>query len=300
MCNTYVREEIKYMVTKKQHYYPRTLLKHFADESDSVYVYICSAKENKFEHMDYKNICSAEKTYELKKEEVNSENINQLEHKFSLLEQKLGPIIDKIIVNNNIKIWNKPSITISEEDIEFLYTYMHIQFIRTDRGRINFINALRDRNYVQRKYPIELEEIKIKKDDIKEFNKELIKEGNFEKLLKVLKKPKHMNFHIFTGDFITSDNPVIGLDNWEQIFMPISPNLCLGFQTNRFSSSNNLIVSFTKEKNEYLNQSQIETANYFIISKNEFDSKIKFYIKSRFRDSNWQNKTKHFKPKEDL
>lgn len=284
------------MVTKKQHYYPRTLLKHFADDNNKFHVFMNLANKDKFKYINYSNVCVANNTYEVDSKEKISKSVNWLEHKFGFLEQKLGPIIDKIIKNYEIKIWSSSNIGVSEEEIDFLYLYMFIQFIRTDRGRINFIDAS-NKGYVSREYPISIQEIQSRKDDIKKFNSIFSKEGNFEKLLTILKKPKIMNFHIFTGDFITSDNPVIGLDDWEQIFMPISQNLCLGFQTDRFSCSNNTIVSISKEKNEYLNHSQIETANYFIISKNKFNSNMMSYIKSRFSDSNWQKKTTHFKKK---
>lgn len=40
------------MVTKKQHYYPRTLIKHFANEDDKLYSYIRMA--NKIQYVNYK------------------------------------------------------------------------------------------------------------------------------------------------------------------------------------------------------------------------------------------------------
>ena len=45
----------KKVMTKKQHYYPRCLLKHFADEHDKVNVYI--RKANRVSKMNYEKIC---------------------------------------------------------------------------------------------------------------------------------------------------------------------------------------------------------------------------------------------------
>ena len=50
------------MVTKKQHYYPRCLLKYFADSKEKVFVY--SSHRKSFNHMNYSKICASNKTYE--------------------------------------------------------------------------------------------------------------------------------------------------------------------------------------------------------------------------------------------
>ena len=50
------------MVTKKQHYYPRSLLKYFADEENKVYVYIRQGKV--FRKMTYEKLCASNNTYE--------------------------------------------------------------------------------------------------------------------------------------------------------------------------------------------------------------------------------------------
>lgn len=281
------------MVVKKQHYYPRALLKHFANDDGKFYVYMRLASGNKFQHMKYENVCAARHTYEGTSK--NSELVvdNKLEDKLSSLEEKLAPIVDKIIKTIKITVCCRPTVDINDEEIEFLYKYMIIQFLRTDRGRINFIKAA-DINYRPRKYPIDLQEIRDSKNDILKFNNAFKKEGNFEVLLAVLKKPKNMHFHIAKGNFITSDNPVIGMNNWKQMYMPISQDYCLGFQTDEYSCSDKIIVYMSKEKNDYLNEAQIETANYFVISKGKFDSYTKFYIKNRFSDPDWGKKSRHF------
>ena len=76
------------MVTKKQHYYPRTLIKHFANEDEKLYSYIAMA--NKIQYVNYQNVCAENYTYE------GSSGVNNiLENKLSLLEGKLEPIVDK-------------------------------------------------------------------------------------------------------------------------------------------------------------------------------------------------------------
>ena len=39
------------MVTKKQHYYPRSLIKHFANEDDKLYTYIRIS--NRIQYINY-------------------------------------------------------------------------------------------------------------------------------------------------------------------------------------------------------------------------------------------------------
>lgn len=40
------------MVVKKQHYYPRALLKHFANDDDKFYVYMRLAKDDPIKYMN--------------------------------------------------------------------------------------------------------------------------------------------------------------------------------------------------------------------------------------------------------
>ncbi|MGX7112789.1 DUF4238 domain-containing protein [Gemella cuniculi] len=281
------------MGTDKQHYYPRTLLKHFANADNKFYVYIRLASKNKFGYMRYDKVCAARYTYEGTSENGGLDVDNKLEDELSSLEDKLGPIVDNILKTIKITRCCRPTVDINDEEIEFLYKYMIVQFFRTDRGRINFIRAA-DINYIPRKYPIDLQEIRDSKNEILEFNNEFKKEGKLEAILKIFKKPKSMHFHIVTGNFITSDNPVIGMNDWKQMYMPISQDYCLGFQADEYSCSDNIIINMEKEKNKYLNESQIETANYFVISKCKFDSYTKFYIKNRFSDPDWSKKSRHF------
>lgn len=50
------------MVTKKQHYYPRTLIKYFANEDKKLYAYM--RMENKVQYVNYQNVCSQNYTCE--------------------------------------------------------------------------------------------------------------------------------------------------------------------------------------------------------------------------------------------
>ncbi|HDM1017580.1 TPA: DUF4238 domain-containing protein, partial [Staphylococcus aureus] len=96
--------------------------------------------------------------------------------------------------------------------------------------------------------------------------------NNLENLLKRMKKPSNMNFHIAISEdnLLTSDNPVIATDNWNQIMLPITPNILIEFQEDKINSSNDLRVILKKNKTRYVNEATINTANYFIISNKEF------------------------------
>ena len=50
------------MVTKRQHYYPRCLIKHFSNDDGKLYAYIRLA--NKTNYVNYQNVCSENYTYE--------------------------------------------------------------------------------------------------------------------------------------------------------------------------------------------------------------------------------------------
>lgn len=276
------------MVTKKQHYYPRTLIKHFANEDDKLYSYIAMA--NKIQYVNYQNVCAENYTYE-----GSSGVDNILENKLSLLEDKLAPIIEKILTKIRIKN-NEICFNITKSEVNFLYQYMWLQFIRTDAGRINFIRNLNNIKYTGRKYPIKLEEIKeCKKREILEFNDRFKQEGVLEAFLKFFKKPDFMNFHIVVGEnFITSDNPVVLLDSGGQMYMPISKNICVAFQSKEFNCSEKVVIPITPKKNRYINECQIETANYYVLSKDKFDIYTNYYIYKRFHKMNWEVESTHF------
>lgn len=67
-----------------------------------------------------------------------------------------------------------------------------------------------------------------------------------------MKKPSNMNFHIAISEdnLLTSDNPVITTDNWNQIMLPITPNILIEFQEDKINSSNDLRVILKKIKQD--------------------------------------------------
>lgn len=283
------------MATKKQHYYPRALLKYFSNDDGKVNVYMRLAKDAPFKYVKYENVCAANYTYEGTSKDDELEIDNILEDKLSSLEGKLTSIIDKIIKSIKFYENREPTVDINEDDIEFLFKYMNLQYIRTDMGRINFINAFRE--CTPRKYPMKLEEIHENKRKIREFNNIFKKPGILDKFMDTLKVPEFMNFHISIGKyFITSDNPVVGTDNWKQMWMPISQNLCLEFLADEFNHwGDNIIIPRMDRHSRYFNEAQIETANYYIISKDKFDLPTQYYIYLRYFCPDWEKKSRHFK-----
>ncbi|EMB75878.1 DUF4238 domain-containing protein [Streptococcus mutans] len=275
------------MVTKKQHYYPRTLLKHFANNDNKLYVY--NHKANKEQYVHYEKICYQKYTYEEKDTKGQWKTDNILEKKLSHYEGKISKVISKIL-NTEID-----KISISDEEIKIVWAYMFLQEIRTNSGRVRIITNFESNFSKPRKSPIELNEIENNKEKIQKFNKIFKEKNNLEDLLKYFKRPDSMHFHIAIGyGFITSDNPVIATfgpqnkPNGFQIILPISPNFCLEFQTEDINSSNNLFVQMTPDKIQYVKKATINTANYYIISKSKFDITQQCYIYNRFNNKNWK------------
>ena len=147
------------MVTRKQHYYPRSLLKFFANTSENVYSYVCQS--NKIVRVKPENICYRKDTYE-------SGGIvdNILENKLSQIESQIAPIVACILkglVNNDLSL--------SDLQKDTLFRYLWLQYIRTDAGRINFINLFENiRAYKPRTRPIESQELTEHIDKIEKFN----------------------------------------------------------------------------------------------------------------------------------
>lgn len=274
------------MVTKQQHYYPRCLLKHFADEKGMVNVFIRQA--NKISKMKYEKLCSSNYSYE------STEVIdNILENKLSIYESKMGAIVD-FIINN----FQEDDFTVSEEQQQILYQYLWLQYLRTDAGRINFMNMFENIfSFHPREYPIEIDEIKEKEEKIKNFNLLFKQKGVLEGFLRQFQKPKFMNFHLAISDenLLTSDNPVIGTDNWKQIIIPISPYMCIEFIDRTIDQTQTMIVMLTKEKIRYLNEATVNTANYFVISNESFSFSQSNYIYNRFNNPDWQIGEPHLK-----
>ncbi|MCL6222069.1 DUF4238 domain-containing protein [Streptococcus dysgalactiae subsp. equisimilis] len=276
---------IKKAITKKQHYYPRCLLKHFADEQDKVNVYIRQA--NKLSKMNYETLCSSKYSYE---SDDNVDNI--LENKLGAYETKMGAIIDYIL--NNI---NATDFKVTKEQQEFLYQYLWLQYLRTDAGRINFITMYENiPSYNPRTLPIELEEIQANKTKILKFNKLFKQDGVLESYLKNFEKPETMNFHIAISEdnLLTSDNPVIGTDEWKRIILPICPFLCIEFIDNSIDEAKTMFIKLTLDNIKYLNEATINTANYFVISNEPFTIPQNTYLYNRFKNKTWTFRSPHF------
>lgn len=272
------------MVTKKQHYYPRCLLKHFANDDKKVFVYI--RQGDKIERMNYEKICASTYTYE-----SDDQVDNVLEQKLGNYESKIEPIIDDII--NNCMTNN---FSVSKEDQQELFQYLWLQYLRTDAGRILFVNLFENMfSYNPRKKPLDLKEIEENKEKINRFNKVLKEENKLEKVLKIFTKNNNMNFHIAMSidNLLTSDNPVIGTDNWKQIMLPIAPRICIVFQHDSINRSEDLQVILKSNKTRYLNEATINTGNYFIISNEKFSDKQQKYIDNRFNNENWKPSYPH-------
>ena len=275
----------KKAMTKKQHYYPRCLLKYFSDEQDKVNVYIRQA--HKLSKMNYESLCSSKYSYE---SDDNIDNI--LENKLSTYESKMGAIVDYIL--NNI---DTTDFTITKEQQKFLYLYLWLQYLRTDAGRINFITLYENiPSYNPRTLPIELEEIQANKTKILKFNKLFKQDGVLESYLKNFEMPETMNFHIAISEenLLTSDNPVIGTDEWKRIILPICPFLCIEFIDNSIDDAKTMFIKLTPDNINYLNEATINTATYFVISNKPFTIPQNTYLYNRFKNKNWTFHKPHF------
>lgn len=87
------------MVTKKQHYYPRTLLKHFANEDSKLYTYI--VKSDSYVYLNYENVCYKKYTYE-----TSDKVDNILENELSKYEGDFSRVVDYILKNMFSKDFN--------------------------------------------------------------------------------------------------------------------------------------------------------------------------------------------------
>ena len=210
---------MKNNIKKKQHYYPKFLMKYFANEDGKLYTYI--RKANQIKYLNYQNICADKYFYETD-EKVD----NILENKFSGYESKMSLIVDKIIKEFEKKIETKDftlEISLTDDEIDFIFKYLWIQYLRTDRGKIEFIRSTYYKSYISRKLPLDIDEIKeSKKRETLGFNRIFKLGNNLEELFERFKKPSSINFQILIGkNFITSDNPVIGFYRNMRICMPI-------------------------------------------------------------------------------
>lgn len=188
--------------------------------------------------MHYESTCFSNYTYE---SEDTADNI--LENKLSYYEARMGAVI-KYILNHFID----EDFVVTKEKQEFIYLYMHLQYLRTDAGRINFMTMYEDIfTYIPRTLPLELEDIQNNREKVTKFNKIFKQDGVLENYLNNLKKPDNMNFHIAISDenLLTSDNPVIGTDMWKRMILPISPFLAIEFTDNSIDEAQTMLVRLT-------------------------------------------------------
>lgn len=272
------------MTTKKQHYYPRCLLKHFANDKDKVNVYI--SQTNKILVNNYKDVCAYHHAYE------SSDGID------NILENKLGHFESKAcsIVNYILKNIDPENLIINDKQRYVLFQYIFLQYIRTDAGRINFINYFENIfSHQPRNYPISLEEIKINKSKIQKFNAVFKQSDRLESLLNHMVLSPFMEFHIAISPkpLLTSDNPVIVTDNWSNLIFPISPHYCIQFQHRNKKRIESLFIPLTRMQTRYINQATINTANYFVISNEPFNIFHGSYLYNRFKNKNWRIGSPH-------
>lgn len=105
-----------------------------------------------------------------------------------------------------------------------------------------------------------------------------------------------MNFHIAISEenLLTSDNLVIGTDEWKRIVLPICPFLCIEFIDNSIDEAKNMFIKLTPDNIKYLNEATINTANYFVISNEPFTIQQNTYLYNRFKNKDWTFGKSHF------
>lgn len=116
------------MVTKKQHYYPRSLLKYFSNEDSKLNAYI--AKSDSYAYINYENVCHKKYAYE-----TNDKVDNVLENELSKYEGEFSKVVDSILKNYHHK-----EFSISDEYIDIAWKYLFLQDTRTDSGKIRLIS----------------------------------------------------------------------------------------------------------------------------------------------------------------
>ena len=266
---------------KKQHYYPRCLLKHFADDNQKVHEYNIRAKV--FRYVKYDSICYHNYTYETEKNSSTADNL--LEEQFAHYESKVGPIVENIIEHCLDK-----NFSVTTRHRKDLIDYFLLQTIRTDAGRLKFMNNLKYTWGYEKEGVVTNEEIVMGESKIREFN-ELYKRNNgLKQLLELFEKGyKYLNFKIgvTNAEMITSDTPTLtslGKDKKSVVFyMPISPNIVFIFEYNKAKiiyDFEEFVFPISYSIVNWINLAIINTANYSIISKNNFNVALSGYIKN--------------------
>lgn len=273
-------------VKKKQHYYPKFLLKHFSDKNGNVYTYNVFTK--KFEYVRFDSICYHNYTYE--SEKTASKADNHLENQFAGYENRVAPIIDYIV--NNYKYRN---FKITKHQCNELIDYLFLQICRTDAGRLKIMNNIKYSWDYEKKGVVTNEEIKNGEKKIREFNNMCKNENGLENFLNIFEKESCViKIGKTTTDLISSDNPVVGYLLTEAksvlLFMPIAPNIVLICVDNKkkLKDKHKLVLSIPLRLVNWINHAIINTSNYTIISKKEFSVPLTGYIINRFENDNWE------------
>lgn len=258
---------------KKQHVVPRAYLKNFQNENGKVYAY--NLKNNKAFLTNVNEVCFHNYSYEAAKKDHN----NKLESILSKYESDYMPHINMIVEKFNQGILKK-------EDInhEICYKFMILQYLRSDSNRIMYtgavfgledmiihpsINTLENLDFGRVYFNARFEN----KNELKKFLN--MAYGHEQPIIHVIStKDLHL---------ITSDNPVIAYYyptrlNCETmvIMLPISPNICLYFygmdSNKKYQKQSDVFPEQLHDSDVYkINQGIIYVANYWIISKNDFN-----------------------------
>ena len=114
--------------TRKQHYYPKFLLKYFTNSDNKINAYV--RYTDKFTTVTCENVCCRRNAYETDKLD------NKFENKLSKYEAKMSIILNDLFLNN----FNEPSSEIKD----FIIRFIILQYYRTDYGRLIFLNHIND------------------------------------------------------------------------------------------------------------------------------------------------------------
>lgn len=258
---------------KNQHVVPRSYLRNFENSDGKVFAYNWVTK--KVSEAKIENICSHKYTYEVS----NKCRDNILEDELSHLEAEFMPSIQKVIDDINDGILTQKSI-----DCEMLYKYIMLQYMRTDSGRIMVLRALKGMQPLD--HHMDLKEIKLNENLIREFNLKFKTEDELQNLLDKYYIFDHPMIRVGkTTDrkLLTSDNPVIAYYVPNKTFfesmklvLPISPNICLycfSLDHYRKYQTEQLELPYYLDSrlvDEY-NQSIVNVSNYWVVSQEKFN-----------------------------
>ena len=258
---------------KKQHVVPRAYLKNFQNENGKVYAY--NLKNNKAFLTNVNEVCFHNYSYEAAKKDHN----NKLESILSKYESDYMPHINMIVEKFNQGILKK-------EDInhEICYKFMILQYLRSDSNRIMYTGAVFGlEDMIIHPSINTLENLDFGRVY---FNARFENKNELKKFLNMAYGHEQTIIHVIsTKDLhlITSDNPVIAYYyptrlNCETmvIMLPISPNICLYFygmdSNKKYQKQSDVFPEQLHDSDVYkINQGIIYVANYWIISKNDFN-----------------------------